>query len=1155
MLRQLKIAILFLLVFQLNDAFCQKLYIRQYSTDDGLPQSQVFSIIEDQLGFIWFGTAGGLTKYDTRKFKSYTKGQGLISNVVRDIYQTSDGCLWLATEEGVSCLNVSTDSITNYSSAQGLGQGNVRQIQEDGAGNLWFATASGASVRLKASSKFINFGIKDGLPTDLVYALTVNARDQIILGTSSGLVYVTLIGETLRIDEVLSTSRGLIYNKINCLYFDSKERLWVGTPFGVNLIENDRITSITTFDGLINNNIHNINEDSASNIWFCTYYGVSRLQDTAGRMNFVSYDSRNGFENDFFYTMIEDKEHNYWFGSSKGASKLVLNNLISYTSEEGLSNNTIASIALDSRGNIYAGTFSGFSVLYNQRSRFEPVPFLSYLEIWDVNVDRYGMIWLGTSDGLHLLIPSGYNLSAMNSSTRNRVQRLVSRGEFRNGYHWVRFRSTRYLSEKRITDILIEKSGNLWISVRDVGIIYLSFDPQGNISSKRYSSADGLLNNSPWCIYKDHRDNIWVGLIGGGLAFLDKSTDKFYSFNMKAGLADNVALTLAQDQDHNLWIGSELGISRLPIENFSLSNSKKAFEQIKHYSSKDGLPDNVVNAIVFDDSNSLWLGTHKGIAQFDPRTGSVIRTITKTQGLIDNEIGTNNSLIIDDKDNIWAGTTEGLTQFPTKSTEGLTDRMFRIFITNLTIEDKSKREMSSFNEFALTKFVVYSEADAEKDMPTFEEVPFYMNNFSFEFVIPSYVDEYSISYKYRLLGFDSEWSKPTYDNMVRYTNLSNGEYTFEVTARNHYNDWSRPAQLTFRIKSPFWKSWWFILFCVMFIGLAGYTLYQYRVDIVNKRTIDLEKKVQHRTRQLIEQKNKAEKILDELKQTQVQLVHSEKMASLGQLVAGVAHEINNPITFVKANVAILEKQIRNVVELFNAFSDIFVFYDDFKKFKDKIHKNLMKKLEEIDLLIEEKKFDKFIDELPIIIREMQDGVDRTQKIVQNLRDFSRTDESNVKETDINECIDSTLNILKNVYKGRIKIHKKYAQLPLISCNPSQINQVLMNLLTNAFQSIPKEGEVWIKTTSKANNILVSIKDNGGGIPDEVRSRIFDPFFTTKPIGQGTGLGLSISFKIIEAHRGTIFFDTSIGKGTEFKITLPIRGLSQYKQRVEEQSIY
>jgi len=262
----------------------------------------------------------------------------------------------------------------------------------------------------------------------------------------------------------------------------------------------------------------------------------------------------------------------------------------------------------------------------------------------------------------------------------------------------------------------------------------------------------------------------------------------------------------------------------------------------------------------------------------------------------------------------------------------------------------------------------------------------------------------------------------------------------------------------------------------------------------------------------------------DLKEAQSRLVHSSKMSSLGQLVAGVAHELNNPISFIYSNMAHLKEYATKLIQLAEAAESNPDSIPELKKTLD----------------IEYIKTD-----LPKLIASCEDGARRVRDIVLGLRNFSRLEEAKLKDIDITEAIDSTLNLLSGEIKNRIQVHKYYGDLPVISCYATQINQVLMNLLSNAVQAIEGTGNIWITTKkmppqSGRESIMVSIQDSGKGISPEQIDRIFDPFFSTKGVGQGTGLGLSISYGIMQAHGGDIQVKSQPGIGTEFVLTLPVK---------------
>ncbi|BAY61856.1 response regulator receiver sensor signal transduction histidine kinase [Calothrix brevissima NIES-22] len=292
----------------------------------------------------------------------------------------------------------------------------------------------------------------------------------------------------------------------------------------------------------------------------------------------------------------------------------------------------------------------------------------------------------------------------------------------------------------------------------------------------------------------------------------------------------------------------------------------------------------------------------------------------------------------------------------------------------------------------------------------------------------------------------------------------------------------------------------------------------------------------HNSQKILEQRtSELSQALDNLKQTQVHLVQSEKMSSLGQLVAGLAHEINNPINFIYGNLKPAEEYIQ----------DLITFISLYEECHPQPHPKIQAWMEEVDV-------DYLAEDLPKLLKSLKLGSDRIRELVISLRNFSRLDESESKPVDIHSGIDSTLLILQHRLKASpnhptIQIIKDYGQLPMVECYPSQLNQAIMNLLSNAIDALEESTanttpQITIRTFATNDNwIAIAIADNGIGISEEIRSQLFDPFFTTKPIGKGTGLGLSISYQIItQKHNGKIDCYSTPGKGTEFIVHIPVR---------------
>jgi signal transduction histidine kinase len=333
----------------------------------------------------------------------------------------------------------------------------------------------------------------------------------------------------------------------------------------------------------------------------------------------------------------------------------------------------------------------------------------------------------------------------------------------------------------------------------------------------------------------------------------------------------------------------------------------------------------------------------------------------------------------------------------------------------------------------------------------------------------------------------------------------------------------------------------------------------------------MEQQVTERTAELTQANAELEATLQELKQTQVQLIQTEKMSSLGQLVAGIAHEINNPVNFIHGNLPYANQYTQDLLKLVQLYQ-----------------KHYPAPVPEIQSTLQVLDLDFLIEDLTKLLASIQMGTDRIKQIILSLRNFSRMDEAEMKLVNIHEGIDSTLMILQHRIRPRsgqpiIHICKQYGSIRPVECYPSQLNQVFMNILANAIDALdenPKFSEsqpsaspsletkiqtalqrthptstpndqnqpmIWIRTEMVGRDqVAITIADNGSGIPESLKHRLFDPFFTTKPIGKGTGLGLSISYQIVKGrHNGSLKCSSSPGLGTEFVITIPVRQKGEY----------
>jgi signal transduction histidine kinase len=417
----------------------------------------------------------------------------------------------------------------------------------------------------------------------------------------------------------------------------------------------------------------------------------------------------------------------------------------------------------------------------------------------------------------------------------------------------------------------------------------------------------------------------------------------------------------------------------------------------------------------------------------------------------------------------------------------------------------------------------WDSTDSNFKLPYGLEVPHDQNSFNFAFTNSNVKSRDKIVYRYILEGIDSDWSAASdVPNTRNYYNIPPGRYTFKVASSGFNQIWSEPATITFTIRPPWWQTWWaYVLFLVGFVAVV-FTIVQYRSRWLKRENRILEERVSHRTAQL-------KKTIEELKTTQDQLIQSEKMASLGELTAGIAHEIQNPLNFVN-NFSQLNRELlaEMSAEIENG------------------------NLEEAKAIAES-------------IASNEEKIDhhgkRADAIVKGMLQHSRSHTGVKEKTDINALCDEYLRLAYHGFKAKDK-SKSGGQasfnatfetnfdptLPNINAVPQDIGRVLLNLINNAFYAVIEKSKtssngylplVSLSTKNIGYKVEIVVRDNGNGIPDDIKEKIFQPFFTTKPTGQGTGLGLSLSYDIVKGHGGTMEVSASAAVGAQFTITLPI----------------
>lgn len=322
---------------------------------------------------------------------------------------------------------------------------------------------------------------------------------------------------------------------------------------------------------------------------------------------------------------------------------------------------------------------------------------------------------------------------------------------------------------------------------------------------------------------------------------------------------------------------------------------------------------------------------------------------------------------------------------------------------------------------------------------------------------------------------------------------------------------------------------------LLLIG-AGYAMFRLQASYreLNKSNRDLESINDTLEERVVARTEELTGAYDELKESQVQLVQAEKMSSLGELVAGISHEINTPLWYLISNSTVLQERM----ELVSEFTEIAEKMIAAVKSHSNVKESLSRGLIEMQRMLSDGMKDD-IDEAKDLLQDSIEGLEELTELAQSLKDFSRLDRARYGEFNVNDGLDKTLLITKNRLKNKVTVHKYYGDVPPIHCSPSQINQIFLNLLTNAADAIEESGDVVIRTVAEDNKVRISFADTGGGIPAEAMSKIRDPFFTTKDVGKGTGLGLSIVDQIVTSHGGELLIESEVGKGTTVTIVLPV----------------
>ncbi len=1104
---------------------------RNYSTDDGLALDAVNCAILDSRGHLWFGTnGGGVSRYDGNSFTNYTTIQGLAGNAVRSILEDSKGNIWFGTISG-GVSKYDGFSFTNFTTEDGLGDDIIFSMVEDKDGNLWFGTGGGGVSKFDGE-KFITLTTENGLVDNVIISTGKDREGNLYFG-SNGSGFSKYDGKTF---VNFSEENGLAGNRIRSIRQMKSGEIWIGTiGGGASKFDGKSFQNFSVSNGMAGNIVRTILEDDTGFIWLATETGISRYDGK----KFTSYTREQGMPANSVLDMVTDKSGKLWICTDGGGiSRFDGPSFTSFTESQGLGDNLVLSTLEDKNGLLWFGTAGGGVSQFDGRSFtiFSASQGLGGDIVYSMIEDQMGNLWFGTGGG------------------------GVSKFD---GKSFTTYSTSQGLTANEVWSIAEDRKGNLWFGTDGGGVS--RFDGE---TFTTYTSEQGLAGNVILSILEDNHGGIWFAAVDGGISRFDG--ERFINFTTAQGLVDNAVIRLAKDEAGNLWIGTEHGLGFLSDGKIQEIASGKAIENspFQSFGSAEGLPDNMILQIVPLDNRKIAVGTNLGFAFFDApdsvnsdfslnnlevfnsNTGYPVKDLTDGQ----------NGMYLDSKGILWAGTGNNKTALVRFDYSALVRNQQppSVFLKQLRINEEvisweslSSEDRNSFrsSEELNTFGKVLNEQEREVLRQRFKGIefgqttpffpipqelvlPYRHNHINIDFGSSELAKPYLVEYQYFLEGYDADWSPILKKTSATFGNIHEGDYTFWVKARftgpasEEAGAWTEPLAFSFTVLPPWYRTWWaYVIYTLLFLSLI-YPVHRYQR---NKAIQTEQEKARQReleqAREIEKAYTKLEAAHENLKSTQAQLIQQEKLASLGQLTAGIAHEIKNPLNFV------------------NNFSGLSL------EFIDEIEAEL-DKMEGSDAL---ENVRDLLSDIKTNLTKIKHHGGRADGIVKSMLMHSRGGSGAMEPANVNEVIKEYVSLSfhgmranKNPINVDLGIHLDES-LPKIPLNTEDFSRVILNLTKNAFdamrEKINKVGpdykaKLEVRTKDLGSKILIEVEDNGPGVPPEIMDKLLMPFFTTKKGTEGTGLGLSITHDIIKAHNGTLEITTEVGEWTKFSIVLP-----------------
>jgi len=1056
------------------------LLLFEISQAQGLQGALVSCVFTDRNNFLWIATNLGLYRYDGENLLLYISGP--LDTLFVGMMEDDAGRLWLATLNGGTAILDLKKGTLSKSLAVLNNSNNLCYFIQDKQQRIWESSSRPNGINIidpkTLTTKWLDRS--RGLSNNSINGLTMDESGQVWIATNSGINIINSVSKKIK---VLTKSCGLKSDTTGNLFCDHNGNIWMNN-LGANIFKPSLgiLTTIKSQDFFKKNPLIGFSEDINGRIWLASQKkGIAIIDPMMQTLQNIK--KANGLADDFVLNIWQDKKGQAWIPTLKGLNKLgYINNL-----KEHIGNSPVSTLEEDKDGLIWEGSSAnGINIIDRKNKTYRHLGLAEGLcndTIQNIT-EQHNKIFLASNGGIDMI-----------DSSRTTITHLgVKEG----------------LSDRTIEAVMVDNNGKIWMGGLNNGLDV--YDPI-NQTLKHIGKTQGLDQLAIVDVKLGNQGDVWLST-AGDVYKISHDLGIIKSLNVGKGNK-----TLLADDGGNIWIGTQEGIFIADKLNSRLVN----------FSTKQGLINKQLTSLL-KYNHHVYASTLKGITVIDPPADGVLSDsrwsatsfgtrygLTKINtGYFLTDMITHNGLYC------WGDNGISVLDLSNKDTVAQP-----VYITGINIMDGHQY----FTGDKTINKLSWNNITGPYNLPVNLQLPYNQNYVQFNYSVLNLTAHDTTWYQYRLAGADKNWNTVTSSLTSKsYYNLAPGKYTFEVTAKTNEVDWSGVAYLTFTINPPWWQTWWACIgYIVLFAGTIWFFVYFRSRKLQHDKRL-LEHKVSVRTEEVLRQKQEIEaqrdhleKAFVDLKNAQNQLIQSEKMASLGELTAGIAHEIQNPLNFVN-NFSEVNAELIDELQVEMAQGN----YEEAKSIAEDIKQN------EEKIKIHGK---------------------RADAIVKGMLQHSKSGSGAKEPTNINTLAEEYLRLSYHGLRAKDKtfnaglITHFNPELPTINIVQQDMGRVFINLFNNAFYAVNQKKitaggdykpEVSVETLFKNNHVVIKVKDNGTGIPEAIKEKIMQPFFTTKPTGEGTGLGLSLSYDmVVKVHNGSISVNSIENQGTEFIISLPI----------------